>query len=270
MPFCQCKDIRIYYETNGTGYPILFLSGLGGGSWSWYNQVPYFREHYLTITFDNRGAGRSDIPPGPYSIEQFAWDAICLLDHLEIERTFVVGLSMGGMIALELAIAAPERVKGLVLGCTHCGGEARISPLPQATQTLLSNTDLPQEQLVRKNLPIFFSEKCRRERPDLTEAYCKAQLSAPEQPQYAFHAQLGAIAKFDCSKKVQSIKVPTLVVTGTEDILVPKENAFFLSRNIAGAELLEIPGAGHALHAECGDTLNRVIHAFFQAHEPSS
>lgn len=267
MPYYNCKELRLYYETKGTGHPLLFISGLGGGSWSWYNQVPYFQEYYWTITFDNRGAGRTDMPPGPYSMEQLARDTICLLDHLKIEKTFVVGLSMGGMIALELAAMAPERIKALVLGCTHCGGEARVSPLPEAVQALLNNANLPKEQLVRQNLPIFFSKKCRLERPDLTEAYCNAQLSAPEQPQHAFHAQLAAIAGYDCSKKVQSIKIPTLVVTGTEDVLVPKENAHFLSKNITGAKMVVIPGAGHALHAECGDILNRTIHDFLKAQD---
>lgn len=266
MPFHSCEDTRIYYEIHGDGSPLLLISGLGGGTSSWYGQTPYFEQHYRTITFDNRGAGLSDTPPGPYRMSRFAEDALCLLDRLQIKKTFALGLSMGGMIALELALTAPERIGALVLGCTHCGGTVRIAPSPEVLERLLANEGLSQEQIIDKNLPLFFSESCRRNRPQVVEAYRQEHLKRPPQPDDAFRAQLEAIRDFDCCDRLSRIEMPVLIMTGTEDVLVPPRNSRILARYIPHAELVEIQGSGHAIHAECRDQLNETAHAFFQRH----
>ena len=268
MPLCTCQDIDIYYETSGAGWPLLFISGLSGGSWSWYEQVPFFADHFLTIAYDNRGAGRSSMPPGPYTMKQLAEDARGLLDHLGIAECFVLGLSMGGMIAQELALLAPTRIRTMVLGCTHCGGTTRIPPSPEVLQTFMNNDGLSDEQIVDKNLPFFFSEECRRERPEVVASYRKVQLETPLQPVHAFHAQLAAIAGFSCCERLAQIELPTLIVSGTADVLVPLENARILAKLIPNSELIEIAGAGHALHAECRDRLNRESLAFFKRNLP--
>jgi 3-oxoadipate enol-lactonase len=268
MPFCNCGDISLYYEIHGSGPPLLLLSGLSGGTWSWFGQVPYLSDHYRVVIFDNRGAGRSSIPAGPYRMVEFAKDALCLLDHLEIERAFLLGLSMGGMIAQELVLQAHGRFMALVLGCTHSGGPTRFGPAAYAMKTLTDNGGLTQEQIVDKNLPLFLSEECLKNRPEVVAAYRKAQLTPELQPEKAFQAQFAAIAGFDCSQRLGRIKTPTLIITGSRDILVPRENAYFLVQHIPGAQLEEIPGAGHALHAECADQLNDLAHRFFQSHLP--
>jgi pimeloyl-ACP methyl ester carboxylesterase len=266
MPFCSCETIKLYYEMHGEGFPLLLIGGLGGGTGSWYAQTPFFEKHYRTITFDNRGAGLSDMPPGPYSLKQLAEDALCLLDYLQIDRTFVLGLSMGGMIAQELVLLAPHRIRSLVLGCTHCGGPDRISPSPQVMEILLDNEGLSQEQIVDKNLPLFFSETCLDNCQQVVEAYRREHLRSPLQPDHAFQAQLKAIRDFDCCDRLSHIRAPVLILTGTEDVLVSPENARFLAGHIPNAQLIEIPGAGHALHAECQDLLNESAHEFFQNH----
>lgn len=264
MPYCRCKEIDLYYEVHGEGPTLLLVAGLGGGSWSWYGQVPYFRERYRTIVFDNRGAGRSTIPPGPYLMREFAEDARCLLDHLGEQEVFLLGLSMGGMIAQELALLLPHRIQAIVLGCTHGGGGSRVAPAPTVMEVLLNNTGLNQKEIIEKNVPLFFSEAFRKERPDLIAMYCEAQLTAPQQPAEAFHAQLAAIATFDTRGRLAHLNMPTLIVTGSEDILIPPENSEFLSTSIPHGELVVIPGAGHALHAECRDKLNSLADEFFR------
>lgn len=264
MPFCQCQEIDVYYETNGEGQPLILVSGLSGGSWSWYEQVPFFKNYFRTITFDNRGAGRSSMPAGPYSIKQLAKDALCLLDHLAIDKTFLVGLSMGGMIAQELVLLAPDRIQAVVLGCTHCGGDLRIPPSPEVLETFMNNAGLSHEQIVDKNLPFFFSESCRNNRPQVINAYRKVQLETPLQPDHAFHAQLQAIGTFSCCDRLSQIQAPTLIITGSDDVLVPAGNARTLAERIPHAELVEIPGAGHAIHAECREQLNELSLAFFK------
>ncbi|MBC7357262.1 MAG: alpha/beta fold hydrolase [Desulfacinum sp.] len=263
MAYCPTDSVEIYYEVHGSGPPLLLVSGLGGGTWSWYGQIPYFSRRYTTIVFDNRGAGRSSMPPGPYTMSDFASDTLALLDHLGIERCFLAGLSMGGMIAQETVLRAPGRFQALALGCTHCGGDVRISPDPEVIARFTDNEGLSQEEIIEKNLPFFFSRRALEEDPEAVEAYRKAQLSVPLQPPEAFHAQLAAIQTFDCCDRLGSLSVPTLVVTGTEDVLVPPENARILARRIQGAVLVELEGAGHALHAECRDELNRLLDDFF-------
>lgn len=269
MAYCLCGRVRIYWEVNGTGPDLLLVSGLGGGTWSWYGQVPFFQRFYRTIAYDNRGAGRSDAPQGPYSIRQFAEDSLCLLDSLNVEEVLVMGLSMGGMIAQEMALMAPRRVKALVLGCTHFGGELRVPPDPQAIQTLMNNDGLTCEQIVDKNLPLFFSAEFMKSRPEALDAYRQVQLSAPEQPVHAFQAQLKAIRSHDCSERISGIQAPTLLVTGSRDILVPRENTYLMAEKLPHAEVVVIPGAGHALHVESRDEVNEIVHHFFQAFIPS-
>lgn len=266
MPSCHCQGIDIYYEIQGAGQPLLFISGLSGGTWSWYKQVPFFQRHFQTIVFDNRGAGRSSMPAGPYSIQQLANDAACLLDCLDNKKIFLVGLSMGGMIAQELALLQPDRVAAMVLGCTHCGGTLRVAPSPHVLATLMNNEGLDQEQIIDKNLPLFFSSRCREKHPEVVAAYRQVQLQAPLQPEHAFHAQLQAIGDFDCCDRLPQIRIPTLIFTGTEDVLVPRQNALLLAERIAGAQLVEFAGAGHALHAECADQLNQLSLDFFSQH----
>jgi pimeloyl-ACP methyl ester carboxylesterase len=266
MPYCTSGGISLYYQVHGQGAPLLLLSGLGGGVWSWFGQIPFFQARYQTIAFDNRGAGRSHIPPPPYAIHEFARDALRLLDHLQVEQAFVLGLSMGGMIAQELTLTAPHRVRALVLGCTHCGGSLRISPSPWVVQTLMNNAGLTQEGIIRKNLPLFFSEAGLQSRREDIESYVHALLQAPHQPAEAFEAQLKAIRDFDCCDRLDAISTPTLIITGSMDILVPPENSRILAERIPHAEHVVIPGAGHALHVECRDTLNTLALDFFNRH----
>ena len=264
MPFCQCDEVSLYYEVHGDGFPLLLVAGLGGGSWSWYGQVPYFKQRYRTISFDNRGAGRSSLPEGPYRMEQLADDARCLLDHLEIEKTFVLGLSMGGMIIQELALMIPQRIQAMFLGCTHAGGAAMTPPTRAVMDILVDHAGLTQQQVLEKNVPIFFSETCREQRPEVIAAYNRVQLTAPLQPEEAFRAQLAAIRTYDVSARISRLEVPTMIVTGSEDVLIPPVNARSLAELLPHAELVVIPGAGHALHAECRERLNHLADGFFQ------
>ena len=269
MPMLQTASVQLYYEVHGTGPNLLFVSGLGGGTWSWYGQVPFFRDRYRTIVFDNRGAGRSSMPSGPYGMEDFAADTLALLDHLDVDRCFMVGLSMGGMIAQETALAAPHRFAAMVLGCTHCGGARKIPPSPDVIARFVDNTGLSPEAIVTKNLPFFFSRNAFVQKREAVEEYKRVQIGVPLQPEHAFSAQLAAIQSFDAADRLHTLPVPTLVITGTEDVLVPPANAHVLAELLPDAALVELEGAGHAIHADCRDTLNELIHEFFTESELS-
>ena len=266
MPFMKVGNIDLHYEIYGEGFPLLFIGGLGGTTWTWSGQIPFFKNHYRCILFDNRGAGLSGKPPGPYSIAGMAEDALHLLDGLMVEKAFVFSVSMGGMIAIELAAIASSRLCAMLLGCTHAGGKAHISPSPQTVAMLMDNAGLSREELLWKQTPLFFSKRFRTQNLKAIKDQYRMQLLAPVQPGYAFNAQLRAIPLFDCTDALGHITAPALVVTGTEDVLVPAANATYLARHLPNAELIEIPGAGHALHVECRDFLNRSAHDFYRKH----
>jgi len=265
MPTTECHDINLYYEIHGSGFPVVFISGLGAGTWAWEPQIPFFSRRYQMISFDNRGAGRSSTPPGPYSIEQMALDSIRLLHSLDIDKTFVVGLSMGGMIAQELALILPHRISGLVLAATHPGGMMRISGSPEVYERLINNNGLSQEEIVEKNIPALFSPKTVSHRPKIIQAYRERQKDIPEQPEHAFAAQQEAIQEFDCSKRLSKIKAPTLVLAGEDDQLIPAENARRMAEHIPDSQVSILPDAGHLIHMEQTQEFNKAIDTFFQA-----
>jgi pimeloyl-ACP methyl ester carboxylesterase len=195
-----------------------------------------------------------------------AEDALRLLDRLGIEKALVFSLSMGGMIALELARIASGRLGAMLLGCTHAGGKNRIQPSPGALSLLMNNAGLSREEILRKQTPLFFSEKFRSQNSKVIEEHYRMQLLSFLQPEYAFQAQLMAIYRFDCTDALREINNPALIVTGTQDVLIPPANSTYLAGQLPNAELIEIPGAGHALHVECRHFLNQVAHHFYQKH----
>ena len=267
MSFINIGDIDLYYEMHGKGFPLLFITGLGGTTLTYAGQIPFFKDHYKCIAFDNRGAGQSGKPTGSYTIAKMAEDALGLLDGLRIEKAHVFAISMGGMIALELARIASMRLGAMLLGCTHAGGKTRIPASPEVVSLLLDNTGLSREQITRKQTPLFFSEKFQAENSSVVEEYIRTQLLAPAQPRYAFLAQLQAIGPFDCTDALAQIRNPALIITGTEDVLIPPVNSNYLAEHLPNAELVVIRGAGHALHVECRDFLNRAALAFYQKHQ---
>src|SRR5262245_26968935 len=121
MPYAETNGTRIYWEEHGQGEPLLLIMGLGYSLEMWHRSLAVLAGGYRTIVFDNRGVGRSDVPPGPYPIATMAADAAAVMDAVGIQRAYVFGISMGGMIAQELALQQPQRVLSLILGCTHCG-----------------------------------------------------------------------------------------------------------------------------------------------------
>ena len=122
MPFVENQGAKIYWDEEGEGAPLLMIMGLGAASALWWRTRPVLASRYRTLAFDNRGVGRSDVPPGPYSMVVMASDAAAVLDAADIERAHIFGLSMGGMIAQEFALQYPGRVLSLILGCTAPGG----------------------------------------------------------------------------------------------------------------------------------------------------
>jgi pimeloyl-ACP methyl ester carboxylesterase len=234
---------------------------LGSDHHEWIHQFPAFEACFRGIVFDNRGTGRTDVPPGPYTTAQMADDAASLLRALGIPRTHVLGVSLGGMIAQEVALRHPDLVDGLVLGCTGPGGELSLRPSPEAMAAFALAKGEDPEAEVRRMLPFLYTDACIRERPGEIEEFVRRRLDHPTPPE-GYQAQLVAAVTHDASSRLGKIRARTLVITGDADRLVNWENSLRLAGRIPGAILVVLPGAPHRLFAETAAAFNREVLRF--------
>jgi pimeloyl-ACP methyl ester carboxylesterase len=261
MATARINGIDIYYEVHGQGEPLLLIMGLGANTTGWFKQVPEFASQYQVIAFDNRGAGRSDKPDEPYSLGQMADDALGLLDHVGIGSAHVFGMSLGGMIAQELVLRQPQRVRGLVLGGTTAGGPTAIFAGPEVVQTFISLGGMPLIQAIEAGLALIYSESYIKEKKGelVRRMILNAHLTAP---MWAIQRQFMAIVGFDTTARLPEIKAPTLVLAGTADRVMPLENSRALATGIAGARLVELEGAGHGFLVEKATEANAAVLSF--------
>jgi 3-oxoadipate enol-lactonase len=257
MPITSANGIDLYYEVHGEGEPLLLIMGLSLNSKSWFRTLPALSEHFKVIVFDNRGVGLSSKPNTPYSIELMADDALAVLNAAGVESAHVYGISMGGMIAQRLTIKHPERVRSLILGCTTSGGVNHVQPSTEVSMLLLSraSTASTPEEIAWATAPILYSQSFIENRKDLLAEDIQKRIEIPILP-YAYMLQLQACLAHDTSNELDQIKVPTLVIHGDEDKLVPYENGKTLAAKIANSEFFTVPGAGHIYPTEAKDLVN--------------
>jgi pimeloyl-ACP methyl ester carboxylesterase len=237
-------DVRLACEARGDGPPLLLIMGLGYGRWGWEPVIEPLAQEFRVISFDNRGIGESDTPPGPYTVRQLAADAASVLDAVEFERAHVVGTSLGGMVAQELAITQPERVERLVLACTTPGGVTSY-PMPQQTVDLiLEAAQLDPVVALRRFVENALAPAAAFDRPELVERIMELRLSH----RFDFggwQSQAIAGTTFDAIERLGAIPTPTLVVTGTADAVVDWRNSELLAERIPDARLELFEGCGH-------------------------
>jgi pimeloyl-ACP methyl ester carboxylesterase len=257
------NGISVYYRLYGSGEPVLLVQGLSANC-EWWDEdfLRPLANHFLLVAFDNRGAGRTSRPEGPYTIAQMADDAAALLDFLGLASAHVVGVSMGGMIAQEMALRHPGKVRKLVLLVTNCGGREQVLAKPEVYQVLYAGGEnLDPREVARATLHLLFPEGFIRENPGKMEEFVEMFTRAPISPE-AFRNQLRAIMGWSSYQRLKDISAETLVITGTEDILIPPENSHILAEAIPHARLLEFPGAGHGLIAQMPERVSSAILEF--------
>ena len=246
--------MKIAWERHGEGAPLVLIHGLGYARWGWEPVLDPLARAFDVILFDNRGIGESDAPPGPYTVAELAADALQVLDEAGVERAHVLGTSLGGMVAQELALAAPARVDRLVLACTTPGGPESF-PMPERTVELMTSGATLRQ----------FVENALSSDPDaaIVERILRHR-EATAQPLEAWAAQAAAGAAFDALDRVERIEAPTLVLHGTEDAVVDSRNTALLALRIPDARVELFPGGGHLFFWEQPGRFVEVVTEFLQ------
>ncbi len=262
MPFTEASDgARLHYDLFGRrdGEPVLMIQGLGVDSRGWMMQRSAIGSRHRGITIDNRGTGRSDKPPGPYSLGQMADDACRVLDAAGIESAHVMGASLGGVISQVLTLLYPDRVRSLVLACTGCRHQRWRRELFE--EWIASASARGMRVFAHDNARWLVGPRSLRRFGPLFDLLGPLAITAPV---HAFVAQVRAIldADDDLRLALAGVKVPTLVIVGSQDILTPVGDSEELAEHIPGAELVVIRGAAHGLMVEAFRPFNEAVLEF--------
>jgi 3-oxoadipate enol-lactonase len=231
MPKVRVNDIQIYYEVHGDGFPLIMIHGLGANI-DWWNShmVRELSKRFMTVMFDNRGAGRTDVSDRRYTIRLFADDTASLMDNLGISRAHVLGISMGGIIAQELVLNYPQKVEKFVLCPTSCGGRKAVQPSKDKMRLPIDDRSTLSEK--ERVVPTFLTEDFAKKNPDYVEIMIQRNSKAPISNE-AYKRQLNAIMEFEGTyDRLPQIKAPTLILQGKKDILVHPGNGSILAEAI--------------------------------------
>lgn len=253
----KVNDIQIHYEVHGEGFPLVMIMGLGGDIHWWDpRMVQELSKRFRLIMFDNRGAGRTDVSDKRYTLRLFADDTAGLMDALGISRAHILGISMGGMIAQELALSYPEKVEKLVLLATACGGVRSIPPSEEVMEVLTAERNkMSPEEILRGFFSLCVTEDFIRKNPDYIELSVQQTVKPPISNE-AYMRQLNAAREFDTYDRLPQIGQATLILQGKQDILTPPENGSILAEAIPNAKLVLFENSAHGLIEE----MDKVIH----------
>lgn len=264
MPKATVNGIGLYYEIHGRGEPLILTAGMGGDHRSWFPQMRDFARHFTVITFDGRGIGKTDRPSGLYSFGTLAADVIGLLDHLSLDRAHILGESLGGIVAQEVAIGYPQRVRKLILANTSVGRGADMQVHPAlmkayggpegATEATFDPSKVNVGKAMRAMIALSFNSRIYR-----LGMMLMATLYVKPSAFKGMAEQIQAISAHSTLDRLQLIQSPTLVITGTGDRIVPPAMSDILVGRIPNARLIKVEGGSHALHVEMKRRFNREV-----------
>jgi 3-oxoadipate enol-lactonase len=264
MPLATVNDININYQEEGKGDPLVMIMGFAAGRSAWLGQIRFFRKYYSVITFDNRGAGKSDKPPGPYSTKMMAEDTVKLMDDLGIEKAHIMGVSMGGMIAQELAINYPERVMKLVLASTYASRDEASGDAAEQAKFM----QLAPEERTSAMVGLAFNKPFYRFVFGLLASVMTRFTGASARA--GTEGQREACQRHDTLDRLHSITAPTLVIVGTEDRLIKPVSSEVLAGRIPNAKLVKVEGGSHYLSFEMKNVFNWEVLNFLKTDSPGT
>jgi pimeloyl-ACP methyl ester carboxylesterase len=244
MPTVQAGEVRLDCERSGEGPPLLAIMGMSGTALHWGEPfLEALRESFEVIVYDHRGVGDSSHLEGPLTIAQLAEDAAALLGALEVDSAHVLGISMGGMVAQELVLARPGRVRTLTLGCTYCGGPGSSYGSPNRDRLYQAMLSGERERALRAAYEINLSPEAAAD-PELWERFLSiAERRAVAVP--VIMAQVSACVQHDTQARLGRVDAPTLVIHGDADEMIPVQNGRMIASLIPGAQLEILTGVGH-------------------------
>jgi pimeloyl-ACP methyl ester carboxylesterase len=246
MPDAWNGTVKLHWESFGEGPALLLIAGQGMTVDGWWSTIPVLSRSFRVIAFDNRDTGSSSRVPWPYPMARLADDAVAVLDAAGEERAHVYGISLGSLVAQEVALHHPDRVDALVLGASSAGGWAAYKPSSSSSaQTFLVRAGaMGAAEAEWAAVPYTYGENTRRHHAERIVADITHRMSAPPEPLGYLH-QATAVATHDAYDRLNQVAAATLVVHGERDIFVPPANALVLAEKIPGAQLQLWPGAGH-------------------------
>ncbi len=260
MPTIEANGQTLYHEVHGEGEPLLCVMGLAADVLAWTLQVPAFSAAHRTIIFDNRDVGRSSMAESDYEIADMAADALALADALELDSFHLLGVSMGGAIAQEMACRAPERIRTLTLAVTFAAGgpwARKLSEVWGSRVHKVTHEEHMDELMLLNQSEEFF------ENPQMVEFVRGMMLNNPHpQPPDAFARQLAASSRHDTRDRLGSLSLPVHVVGAEHDILVPIWKSRELAELIPDARLTVIEGAPHGSNVERAEEFNQLVLGF--------
>ena len=263
MPTIEANGQKLYYEEHGEGEPLLCVMGLAADTLTWALQVPAFSERHRTVIFDNRDVGQSAMTEGPYEITDMAADALALADGLGLDTFHLLGVSMGGAIAQEMALTAPDRVRTLTLAVTWPAGGAWARQLSHVWGSRVQKQTREEhvDELMLLNLSEEFFENT-----DAVTWLRGLMLENPHpQPPEAFARQLDASSRHDTRDRLGSLSMPVHVIGAERDILVPVWKSRDIASLIEGSELTVFEGSPHGANLERAEEFNRAVLDFIAA-----
>lgn len=271
--YARCGESLIAYELRGSRLwrrPwLVLIQGMGFDRHGWEPVLRKLGRHFRLVLVDNRGSGRSGLPPGSFSVADMAGDVLAVLDSAGIGRAHVMGVSLGGMVAQELAIDHPERVGDLILVSTTPGWPFAY-PMPAVSAALIAATgSLSRETAARRHTENALSARTVLDRPDVADRLAAVQRERPADPR-AGTAQAAAGARYSGRLRQRRIRARTLVIHGSADTVVDPGNGKLLADRIPGAELVTFPGLGHLLFWEDPDGFVDAVTSFLLARPPGN
>lgn len=261
MPTIQVRGIEIFWQEIGSGPPLLLLEGTQVAVCGWREQAPAFSQSHRVLMYDHRGTGKSSKPPGPYSTDMLADDALAVLDALSISRAHVLGYSLGGMVAQKLALRAPERADRLVLLSTFARVPRLLRPILRWRIRRGTQPDRPYSEILDEMIDLVLNPEFKAQNAAAIRSLVE-MLLADNPSQEALRAQLLACIDHDTLRSLRELRRPTLVIHGTADRVVPHSWGRRLARAIPGARFESFPGGSHGILWENREEFNRLVLEF--------
>ena len=258
--------MNFFYQTRGSGEPVILIPGFASGAWNWFRQTEELSKDFQVITFDPRGIGNSkasDEDLQNLSMQTFVEDVAQILDDLKIKQAHVLGASFGGFVAQEFALRFPERLNKLILACTTAGGANHVKPDIEILRSFAPDPSLPRGEKIRRFIRPAFTDEFNENHADEVEKICRMREQSIVSDA-VYTAQLQVAFSLDTDDKLGEIKNEALVITGDKDKVVPMQNSVNLARKIPNAKLEIIENGSHLFFIENAEKFNNAVRKFLK------